>query len=262
MAPTDAIDAGYFARKQLGSRSRLIAWSHRARFETGLRLAARFRGRRLIDYGCGDGTFLALLMARPEAEAPASAVGAELDDRQVEDCRGRLGSDRRLSFVTIDRLASAEEAGRYDGLVCMEVLEHVIDWGPVFELWQRIVKPGGTIVISVPVETGPALIVKQAARRVAGWRKIGDYPGMAPYAWGEYVRSVFAGRQPHITRPVHRGGDGRGFYCHKGFNWRALKQALAGRFTLESTLGSPLSWLPPGLGSQVWFVLRNPESGA
>jgi hypothetical protein len=52
-----------------------------------------------------------------------------------------------------------------------------------------------------------------------------------------------------------------GFYCHKGFNWRVLRKALAARFALESTGGSPLSWLPPGLGSQVWFVLRNSGSG-
>jgi hypothetical protein len=35
----DAVRAGFYAQKQINSRSRLIAWSHRGRFATGLRLA-------------------------------------------------------------------------------------------------------------------------------------------------------------------------------------------------------------------------------
>jgi len=261
MALTDNIKDGHYAKKQLHSRSWLIAWSHRSRFEAGLRLSVRFAGQRLIDYGCGDGTFLALLMARPGS--PAAVVGADLDDGQVNDCRARFGSDPRLSFVRIDALNSAEHTSGFDGLACMEVLEHVIDWAPLFDRWRWLVKPGGTILVSVPVETGPVLVLKQVARRVAGWRGIDDYPGIAPYTWGEYMRSVLARGRQHITRPVHPSANGSGgYYCHKGFNWRVVRTALARRFTLERTLSSPLSWLPPGLGSQVWFVLRNPGDGA
>ena len=31
----DAVRAGFYAQKQINSRSRLIAWSHRGRFATG-----------------------------------------------------------------------------------------------------------------------------------------------------------------------------------------------------------------------------------
>ena len=43
----------------------LVAWSHARRFETALALARAFRGKRILDYGSGDGTFLALAMMRP-----------------------------------------------------------------------------------------------------------------------------------------------------------------------------------------------------
>ena len=254
------VEDGHYAKKQLGSRSRLIAWSHRSRFQLGLRLAERLAGQRVLDYGCGDGTFLAFLM--DTSFAPAVAVGAEIDDGQVNDCRTRLGADPRLSFIRTEALTRAEHRHAFDGLFCMEVLEHVIDWAPLFERWKWLVKPGGTIVVSVPIETGPALVVKQAVRRVAGWRGIGDYPGSAPYTWEEYARSLFAGRRQHIRRPVHRSPDGAESHCHKGFNWRVLRSALADRFVLEGTYNSPVGWLPSGLGSQVWFVLRNAEPGA
>jgi SAM-dependent methyltransferase len=254
--PPAEIEEGHYARKQLFSQSWLIAWSHRRRFQVGLRLASALAGKRLLDYGSGDGTFLALLMA--QANAPSEAVGAEIDDGQVNDCKTRLGSDPRLSFIRTDNLSPETDTHSFDGLVCMEVLEHVVDWAPLFERWRWLVKPGGLILVSVPVETGLALVGKQVARRIAGWRGIGDYPGIAPYSWSEYLRSVFAGTSQHIPRPVHRNAAGAGGHCHKGFNWRVLKSALAEHFQLERTMSSPVKWLPPGLGSQVWFVLRNP----
>ena len=90
---------GHYAAKQIFCRDGLIAWSHRRRFEVGLRLAARFAGRRILDYGCGDGTFLALLQATPSR--PVAAVGAELDDGQVEDCRKRFAGRPTLAFLRI-----------------------------------------------------------------------------------------------------------------------------------------------------------------
>jgi hypothetical protein len=79
----DVLRQGHYAAKQIFCKDRMVAWSHRSRFETGLRLGRMFKGRRLLDYGCGDGTYLAMLDAGDTA--PAEAVGVELDDVQVED---------------------------------------------------------------------------------------------------------------------------------------------------------------------------------
>lgn len=250
-----APDSGRYARMHRGSRSRPIAWSHRRRFEVGLRLAARFAGGRLLDYGCGDGAFLRLLMAGPHV--PAAAVGADLD-AQADDCRVRLRADPRLTFARTSALDPVAEADRVDALVCMEVLEHVVDRGPVFDHWVRLVRPGGGLLVGVPVETGPAVVLNQLGRRVAGWRGIGDYPGVAPYTRPKVFWSLTDGRRPNVTRPTNTGPDGRPSHCHKGFDWRVLRDALAARFELERTVGSPVGWRPPGLGSRVWFVPRAP----
>jgi len=170
-----ALREGHYAAKQIFCKDRVIAWSHRRRFATGLDLAKPFRGRRLLDYGCGDGTFLALLAS--SAARPAETVGAELDEYWVNDCRTRLGDGRGLSFVSIDSLDAPLHRGRYDAVVCMEVLEHVINLDPVIDRLWRLLAPGGTLLVSVPVETGLPLLVKQAVRRAAGWRGIGGYAG-------------------------------------------------------------------------------------
>ena len=246
---------GHYARKQLLSKDRLIAWSHRRRFETGLRLARPLAaGRRVLDYGCGDGTFLALLAGgRP---APAGAVGAEAGAELVEDCRRRHGARQPLRFVHADELDAPEHRAGYDLVVCMEVLEHVVGPERLIERLAALVAPGGRLLASVPVETGLPLVLKQAVRRVAGWRGIGDYPGTAPYTAGELLRGVFAGPRQHLARPVYETPAGRPFHDHKGFNWMFVRGLLARHLAVERTLGSPLLWLPPHLGSQAWFLAR------
>ena len=185
-AATDpALKDGHYATKQIFCKDHLIAWSHRRRFETGLELAARFKGRRILDYGCGDGTFLALLMSG--SSAPAEALGVEIDEAQVTDCRSRLGSRPGLRFDLIASLDHDSQQGRYDGVVCMEVLEHAAALGTVIDRMWRVLAPSGTLIVSVPVETGLPLLLKQAARRVAGWRGIGDYPGTSAYTLREYL---------------------------------------------------------------------------
>lgn len=248
-----ALRDGHYATKQIFCKDRLIAWSHRRRFETGLRLASRFAGRRLLDYGCGDGTFLALLHAR---NAPAESVGAELDEFQVNDCRKRLGGLSGVRFETIARLDDDSHRGRYDAVVCMEVLEHVVALDSVIDRLWRLLADDGTLLVSVPVEIGVPLLLKQAVRRIAGWRGIGDYPGTSPYTVREYWLSVFAGDAQHIPRPVH-GTDGpMPFHDHKGFNWRALRAQISRRFKPVRTIASPIGWLGPHLATQVWFELR------
>lgn len=249
-----ALKGGHYATKQIFCKDHLIAWSHRRRFETGLQLAARFKGQRLLDYGCGDGTFLALLMAG--SSAPAEAVGVEIDDTQVYGCRARLGGRPGLRFDLISSLDSSRDQGQYDAVVCMEVLEHVAKLDAVIDQMWRALAPAGTLLVSVPVETGVPLLLKQAARRVAGWRGIGDYPGTSPYTLNEYWRSVWAGDAQHLQRPIFTGANGSTFHDHKGFNWMALRNTLTTRFALEATVASPIRWLGPHLATQVWFVLR------
>lgn len=249
----EALREGHFAKKQIFCRSRLISWSHSRRFSTGVRLAERFAGKRLLDYGCGDGTFLLMLMAGPAA--PAQAVGAELTPELVRDCTERLESET-LQFVLTSDLYEERHRGAYDGVVCMEVLEHVIDYAPMLELFHRLLAPGGSLLLSVPVETGLPVLVKQSARRLASWRRFADYSGMQPYTMRELWATVFAGREQHIERPVHRDDDGFESHDHKGFNWMVLREKLRDRFEIEHVEGSPLPWLPPHLGSQAWFIAR------
>lgn len=253
-----AVRAGHYAQHQLYSRDRLVAWSHRRRFGTALQLAQPFAGKRLLDYGCGDGTFLGLLMS--DGGAPAAAVGADLDEETIIECQQRLAGNRALRFVRTADLRGSEHDHAFDSVFCMEVLEHVVDSTPLLDDFERLLAPSGALIVSVPIETGFPLIVKQIVRRVAGWRGVGYYPGTTGYTPRELLTSVLAGSTQHVPRPVFTREDQTTFHDHKGFNWKALRSMLAARFDLIRTLTSPVSWLGPQLGTQIWFVARQAPS--
>src|SRR5262245_53316494 len=113
---------GDYARKQIYCPSRVVAWSHGSRFRLAARLASLGSPRRLLDYGCGDGTFIALTHG-----TFGEVVGADIDAKQLDECRRRLGDLAGVSFVRTADLASDAHARAYDVVTCMEVLEHCVN---------------------------------------------------------------------------------------------------------------------------------------
>lgn len=256
----DLLDGGRFASRQIYGKSGLVAWSHRRRFDFALELGRLFAGKSILDYGCGDGTFLTMLMASDAP--PARAVGAERNPDVVKDCRERLSSVEGLDFILQEMAGDPAHKGRYDAVFCMEVLEHALEPDSILEDLDSLLAPEGTLVVSVPVESGPPLLVKQFGRRLAGLRGVRGYTSHSGYTAGELLRALFAGPQTRIPRIIHGSGNGQGFYDHKGFNWMAMRRRIAERFTLDRTVGSPFRRLGPYLGSQVWFLARKRAIGA
>ena len=106
---------------------------------------------RVVDLGCGDGDFLALLQ-----ENGHECLGVDGDSRAAQRVR-ELG----LPVIQADVLAwlaaeaDAIEQGKrpgWDGLFCAHLVEH-LPYTSVLELCQqagRILRPGGVIVLATP----------------------------------------------------------------------------------------------------------------
>ncbi|MGH9331373.1 MAG: class I SAM-dependent methyltransferase [Vicinamibacterales bacterium] len=250
-----AFAPGTYARKQIYSRSALIRWSHASRFGLGRALIAPHAGGRLLDYGCGDGTFLALVH-----DLFPGARGADTDAAQTADCARRL-RELPLAFTTTAALGPSHTA-TYDVVTCMEVLEHCLDAERrhVIGELERLVRPGGLVVVSAPIEVGPSLIGKQIGRALAAWRGLGDYKHRETYGPIELARMVLAPPGTSIERPSYEAvavdGSRYRYYGHKGFDWRILRDELRQRFMIGGTTFSPMPWLRSWLNSQVWFVCR------
>jgi 2-polyprenyl-6-hydroxyphenyl methylase/3-demethylubiquinone-9 3-methyltransferase len=102
-------------------------------------------GTRVLDVGCGGG-----VLAEGMAKAGAQVSGIDLAAKLL-----KVAELHALeSGVTVEyRLTSAEElapkeAGRYDVVTCMEMLEHVPDPASVVRACAALARPGGWVFFS------------------------------------------------------------------------------------------------------------------
>jgi SAM-dependent methyltransferase len=227
-----------------------VAWSHGSRFELARRLVAAGAGGRLLDYGCGDGTFVAMVH-----DQFRETRGVDVEPAQIEDCRARLGDLPGVTFALTRDLSPADERA-WDVVTCMEVLEHCLEpeRRRILDELARLCAIDGRIVVSVPIETGPSLLGKQFVRAVAGWRGLGDYAHRERYSPIELVRSALGLPVARVSYEGHGAERPFTYYGHKGFAWRDVEREIAERMTVESRLFSPMPWARALANSQVWFI--------
>jgi SAM-dependent methyltransferase len=113
-------------------------------------------GDRLLDLGCGFGrhAFEALRrgsrvvacdMAEPELQQVLSTASAMRDAGEIApglSCTAVNGDGTRLPFAD----------GSFDRVIASEVMEHVPDDVAALDELTRVLRPGGTIAITVPAE--------------------------------------------------------------------------------------------------------------
>ena len=103
------------------------------------------RDRRVVDIGCGGG-----ILAESMAEAGADVVGIDMAEgplavARLHQIESGVEVDYRQS--TAEDLADAE-AGSYDVVMCLEMLEHVPDPSAVIRSCAELLKPGGDVFFS------------------------------------------------------------------------------------------------------------------
>lgn len=121
----------------------LIEASHR-NFSEGLSLISQYApGRRLLDFGCAVGKFLSLAKA-----GGWHVTGVDISDFAVSHCRRALGLDAYCGPLNEIAFPSEE----FDVVTMWDVIEHLAD--PVAELREvnRILRPGGVVLIDTPNE--------------------------------------------------------------------------------------------------------------
>ena len=102
-------------------------------------------GKQVCDVGCGGG-----ILAESIAKKGATVTGIDLSEKalKVADLHSlESGIKVRYELIAAEELA-AREAGQYDVVTCMEMLEHVPDPSAIVQACAKLVKPGGHIFFS------------------------------------------------------------------------------------------------------------------
>ena len=218
----------------------LKRWVQRRRLDDALAaLPPALQPRLIIDYGAGDGELACRLAKRfPEARV----VAFEPTPQFADAARGRgciVVEDER------DLPTSA------DLIVCTEVFEHLppAEEAAALDVMAQLLAPGGTLLVGVPVETGPPALIKGAFRRArrqpeASW----------PAVWRAFR-----------ARPGARRGEvdlaGRNYHpSHIGFDQEAFAARLSRHLGPVARRGSPLSLAPSWANAELYLLARKEPS--
>ncbi|HXY98937.1 MAG TPA: methyltransferase domain-containing protein [Stellaceae bacterium] len=146
----DPVRAQFYSLRQ--SRYDALAWEI-----SGWAGAAPAGARlRLLIVGCGAGTELRHLEVKPHFDKLIIA-GTNIDDRFIY----KRASYEEMYFGDFLRCSPKIPANFYDIVVCEQVLEHLTAVGAAIAVLDRALKPGGKLIVGVPIFPPPLHLVRK-----------------------------------------------------------------------------------------------------
>jgi SAM-dependent methyltransferase len=225
----------------------LKRWLQSKRLRDAVAMLGRRKPERVVDYGAGDGELAHEIRKRHPA---SDIISFEPSPQLFAQAEAHIGKLKRLRLV---QAATDIHDDWADAIFCLEVFEHLPpeETEAALDQMARILKPGGTLIIGVPVETGAVALFK-------GWfrsrRRKDDFD-----ADPERIRQAASG-DIRFERFRAMITEDMGYYPHHlGFDYRVLLTRLRERFEWQRVWPSPFLLLPPEFNSELTVQLTKPE---
>jgi hypothetical protein len=223
-----------YEKQTVDNPNPIARFAHRTRLKKSKRLLMPFltESAVLLDYGCGQGRFLHDIATDINEQTPRVEL-LGYDPYQSAQYDGyRIVSD-----------PTAIAAQSVTILTCLEVCEHLTDseTQEFIDFALYALAPNGRMLVTVPIMTGPAVLLKELSRSIL-FRRRSDMTG------SELFRAAFLGI------PARRADDIKA--SHRGFDWRVTRQTLLKNFRCVDTEYSPLPFKIPHFQSQVLMLFE------
>ena len=130
-------------------------YGHSRKARLVLLALARLRGERtqgldVLDVGCGNGSALTRFLA----SRGDRVLGIDTHAPSIEYATREFGAEG-LAFRQVDCETLLAEARRFDVIVCADVLEHLPRPEAALSCVERLLRPGGRVVVTIPNGFGP-----------------------------------------------------------------------------------------------------------
>jgi SAM-dependent methyltransferase len=122
----------------------LVEAEHMARYRWAAGVTS---GREVLDAGCGEGYGCRLLM---DVGGATRCVGVDVDESTVAAARAAYGDRNGLEYVVGDVTNLPFDEDSFDVVTCFETIEHVKAQPEAIAQLERVLRPGGSLLISSP----------------------------------------------------------------------------------------------------------------
>jgi ubiquinone/menaquinone biosynthesis C-methylase UbiE len=124
------------------SSERVSPWNDLYERPNSVRMLGDVKDKLIVDAGCGGGKHTSDLL-----KAGAQVEGFDLSDNMLDFARTMLGDRVKFQVASLDAPLPYEDA-YFDAALCALAMHYVKDWTQPLNEFARILKPGGTLVIS------------------------------------------------------------------------------------------------------------------
>jgi SAM-dependent methyltransferase len=229
------------------SRFFLRRFSHDTRYRLAIAQIPELYNMRVLDLFCGGAEVLLRIRDEFRDYCP-KLFGFEPLEFHYQSALDNMRSNGVQEDIVVYRdEQDLYRQAPYDVILCLEAFEHFdkVQNDQVLTMIESLLAPGGTLIMSVPVEVGAVSLVKNTLRRVAGSRKPGDS-----------FRNVFLSTA-YLTKYIDTGEANSIRNGHIGFDYRMIEKLLSGsQLEVTEKVFSPFSRLNGAFNSQVFYIAR------
>jgi 2-polyprenyl-6-hydroxyphenyl methylase/3-demethylubiquinone-9 3-methyltransferase len=143
------------------------------------KLLGCLKGLRMLDIGCGAG-----ILSEPLARLGAEMVGIDPAAENIDIARAHAAeAGVRVDYRATTAEAVAEAGERFDVVLAMEVVEHVVDVPAFVATCAAMVKPGGLLVMATLNRT-----LKSFALAIVGAEYVLRWVPRGTHQWDKFVK--------------------------------------------------------------------------
>ena len=109
-----------------------------------LGLITEVKDKKILDAACGPGKYAEILLA-----GGAEVTGMDISEQMIHHAKER-NHDQGTFFVhDLEAPFTMLEDGYFDTVVCALAMHYIEDWNQTLQEFYRVLKPNGTLVISI-----------------------------------------------------------------------------------------------------------------
>lgn len=144
------IPAGYYYEVMLKGHAIQRFW-HREKFLEVAKLVKSSGAKTVLDFGCGPGSFLAVL---GETVPGIQALGVDIASPQIEFAGRNIAAKfpGNIKFQLLDGEKLPYSDASFDAVTCIEVIEHIHPFlaAKILAEARRVLKPDGIFILTTP----------------------------------------------------------------------------------------------------------------